>query len=370
MLDILEKAVMTPLMLTGRISDLIRSGTTNSLVGYTKATRSEPITLVDIRLMANPALADILQAATSLYCGYYLQAVSIAVNVGKVNVIRLLEKVNPARDPIEAGGLFLEGAFSSESYQYLLPGPSIDQSMVSLEGYRHEESGSVPDGAALGRGSLDLVSASSNLSVGKLFNVDINSDGNNAQITVSVRLIVSPVETDVLSRIIAHAEKDISIKERYYGLKSGRLALIKDGIFCVDLIREHRETLMKDSSGQYAEMIKRSNKNRLSGLVSLNPSVATASNIAVFDANTARQIEGEIKGKLNNFKIRQRIFDKTYLMMMYVVDTDYDMVTIYFRDIALPTTLSLRDIKQVNKNGGMDVAEVLRTLQLGQSPRF
>lgn len=370
MFDI-TKAIMTPLMAVGRIPDLLRSGRSKSLIGYTKATRSEPITLVDMRLLNHEALPDILHGATSLYCGYYLQAIAISTNVGNVNVVKLLEKVNPARDPLEAAGMFLEGGISAESYQYQLPGPSIYGPSMSMEARRDYTDEPIPaETSSLGRDSVNIAAASANLSVGKLFDVEIHSDGQTASIPVSVRLIVSPVEPPVLRNILTYAGKDNSIKERFYGLKSGRLTFISDGIFARDLIKEHRKTLIQDKSGQYSDMVSRANRNRVAGIVSLSPSANTAANIYVIDSTTAKEVEGILGGKLDDVKVRGRIMDRGYMMLMYVVNSDYNMVKIYFEGISLPTELSLRDIKQINKNGGMDVAEVLRTLQLGQAPRF
>lgn len=363
----IESVVLTPLQAVGRIPDLIRSSRSKSLVDYTKSTRSEPITLISRELVANPAISDIMQATTSIYAGFYLQSIAIASNVGRVDIIRTLDKVNPNRDPIEAGGLWIESGLSTESYQ--LPGlESAQKSKPSLESYRdHEETGVV---TRMDRNSIDALSASTSLAAGKVFNVEISDQGQTASIPVSVRLFVTPLDQDVLLNILSHASKDNSIKERFYGIQSGRLKLINDGIFAMDLIREHRKTLMKDRSNQYQAILKRANKNRLSGVLSLNPSVATASNIAILSHTDARILEGQISGRLKDFKVRTRIFDNTYLMLLIVIDTDYDMVTFYYNGIEMPTQLSVRDIKHVNKGNNMDVAEITRLLTLGQAPRY
>lgn len=366
-MSLIDDAVLTPLQAVGRIPELIRSSRSKSLVDYTKSTRSEPITLVSRELGSYPQASEVMQTLVSAYSGFYLQSIAIAVNVGRVDVIRVLDKVNPNRDPVEAGGLWIESALSTESYQ--LPGlESAQTRKVSLESFRdHEETGVV---GRFDRNSIDALSAPSNLAVGKVFNVEISDCGQTASIPVSVRLFVTPLDQDVLLNILGHASKDNSVKESFYGIKSGRRKLIADGVFALDLIREHRKTLMKDKSGQYQAILKRANNNRISGILSLNPSVATASNIAVLTKTDARVLEGEIKGKLSDFKTRSRIFDNTYLMIMAVVDTDFDMVTIYYNGIEQATQLSVRDLKTINKGNNMDVAEITRLLMLGQAPRY
>lgn len=366
-LSLLTDVLMTPLQAVGRLPDLIRSSRSSSLLDYTKTTRSEPITLVDRELYAYDQMTDILQSMVSFYSGAYLQAIAIAVNVGRVDVIRLLDKVNVARDPIESGSSLLEIGISNESF--ILPGMQVHKSKPSLEAFRTYDEDASQDQVRFDGKTIDLAMASSNLSVGKLFNVEIESDGERASIPVSVRLIVTPIEQSILANIMSSLSNDNSVKERFYGIKSGRLKFINDGIFAQDLIKEHRKTLMKDSSNQYQSILKRANKNRLAGVLSLNPSVATASNLAVISKRTASVIEGTIRGKLSDYKVRQRIFNNCYLMIIAVVDTDYDMVTFHFNGIETSTRLSLKDVKMVNKNN-MDVGEITRLLMLGQAPKF
>lgn len=363
----IEKVVLTPLRALGRIPDLIRSGRSSSMVDYTKATRCEPITLVSRDLTTYANISDILQAAVSIYSGFYLQSIAIATNVGRVDVLRKLDKVNPSRDPIEAGGLWLDGIFSGESFQ--LPGLSTGKQKYSLESFRdvEEEASST----TFDRNSVDIATASSSLSVGKVFNVElISAEGQRATMPVSVRLFVIPMEQEIFLNLLTHASKDNSIKERFYGIKSGRLEFIKDGIFCRDLIREHRKMIMKDKSGQYQDILHRANKNRLAGLVSLEPSVATSSNIAVITKQEQLMLEGMIGGKLKDSKVRKRIFDNSYLMLMIVVDDSFDVVTIYYDGIEQSTQLSVRDIKAMSKGKDIDVAEITRMLMMSQAPSY
>lgn len=172
----------------------------------------------------------------------------------------------------------------------------------------------------------------------------------------------------VLKQMVEYSAKDKSLKARYTGYRTGELSL-KDMMFATDLIDAHREALVKDKSGNYAEIIRRKNKNKLSGLIGMNPSVATASNIMIISKETADQIEGGIGGKLADYKIRQRVFKDTYLILMVIVDQRWEQVTIYHRGIQLPTQLSFRDLKS-NGQGNLDVNDMLKMYQLGRNPTF
>ena len=354
-----KDAIVTTLTAVGKLPDLFRAARSDSLIEYTRVTRAEPIVLVDNTAVHLPYITDVMQSLTSIYAGYYLQAVAISVNVGKVDVIRLLEKVNPARSPAENAGMFIgDVVMSSEAYQYRLPN-------YSSEAPAPED---LPKRMTFGRNTTVAATSVANLSVGMLLEVNVESEGNHATIPVSVRLITSAIATDTLIHILSYAERDKSVKERYHAWRSGQLEFIKDNIFCQDLIDDHRRAMIKDKSGTYKAMQSRSNQNKLAALLSATPSVATASNIIVLTAATAALLEGQIGARLNNYATRERVFDTTYVMLMVIIDTQWEQVTIYHRSIATATTLSVKDLKSANKGGGPDVAEILKAYQLGTSP--
>lgn len=369
----LKETLVTTLTAVGKLPDLLRSARSDSLIDYTRATRAEPICLMDPSLVHRPYTHDIMQSLTAIFAGYYLQAVAISVNVGKIDTIRMLEKVNPARSPAENAGMFIgDVVLSEESYRHGLPdikrllsGPSMEApSRYPGDGTPED----MPHGMTLGRQTAVTAQSVANLSVGMLLEVNVESDGNHATIPVSVRLIVSAIAQDTLIHILSNAEQDRSVKERYHAWRAGQLEFVRDLMLCQDIIDDHRKALLKDSSGQYREILRRRDQNRLAAIISGQPSVATASNIIVMSADTARTLESKVGGSLKNFKVRQRIFENTYVMLMVVVDTQWEQVTIYHRSIELPTQVSVKELKSANKGTGPDVAEILKAYQLGSNP--
>ena len=362
---IIEEGVSTALSTVGKAVDLLRSAKSDSLVQYTQPARAEPIVLLDFSIMGLPYMTEIMQAVNSIFAGYYLQAVALSVNVGKIDVVRLLERLNPSRNPVDVAAMSISDTMlNMESYRFRLPMPGEN---MSVESFGFEDNDH-PSSATLGRDTISNAQDVANLSVGVLMDVQIEDGGHKASIPVSVRLIVSSITPRVLNNILTNAEKDVSVKERYHAWRSGQLSFIKDLILCNDLIDQHRSTLMHDGSGLYAEIMKRRNGNKISTILSGNPSVATASNIVVMSAQTAAELEATVGGKLSQFKLRERIFKNTYLMLMVVVDQQWEHVTIYHRGISTATNLSVKEIKSNNKGKGLDVAEVLKAYQLGAAP--
>lgn len=354
---------ITALEFTSEISDLIRAGRSGSLIEYTKATRVEPITLIDQRAVNLPYIDDVLSAGLNIFCGYYLQAVALSVNIGNVNVLKLLDKLNPNRDPIEsaASGRWAEMAAGSlEGF-----GSSLPFSDDEADPYSQEATTNVN---AKDAGNIKLLNENANLSIGKLIDVNVESDGAKASFPVNVRLMSNIISPETLVNIMSLGAADKSFKERYHKWRSGQIHFIRDLIMCQDLIDAHKKALMKDKSGQYKSRMKSRSKNKLSAILSGNPSVATASSIFVITEETAKELESAIRGKLKKFATREKLFNDTSAMMMFVIDEEWEQVTIYHRSIESATTVSVKELQRKGNGKGPDILDVLTAFQKSTSP--
>lgn len=375
----------------------------DSLIRFTKATRVEPIALVDQRLVHQPYMPDVMQTLSSVFIGYYLQAVSLAVNVGKINVIKLLDTLNPTRDVADAAATKIvdelnksnkADLLSFESYRYKLPTPGMRASMESekdeidilidktkeklkdqmIESTKSNikaiEDSNSDKGNKLGFGKDTIKSASEavNLSVGKLIEVTVGDGNASAVFPITIRLISTIVGSDILVHILGDGSRNITAKERYHAWRSGQLEFIKDLVLCQDLIDEHKATLKKDKTGIYSKILERRHNNKAASFLSGNPSIATASNLLVLSKQTVKELELATGGKFSNPQFRDKVFQNTYLMLVIVVDMEYEHVTIFHRGIAIPSELSIRELKAANKGTGPDVAEILKSYQLGANP--
>jgi hypothetical protein len=169
--------------------------------------------------------------------------------------------------------------------------------------------------------------------------------------------------------ILATGSEDNSFKERWHGWRAGRLSFWKDLVFCNDLIDKHRKDLLKDKTGTLSNIDRTNFSNTLTSVITGQPSIASSSNMVVLTKDSADQLELQLEGKLAKFDIRQRMMKKTSLMIMAIVDeVDYNTVTFYYRDIALPTTVRIKDLKASNKGNGASVEDVLKALMSGHAP--
>lgn len=345
-------------------AEVIASTRADSLIEYSKPARVEPICLVDADALYIPETFDAMQALQSMFAGYYLQAVALSSTIGNVSVMGKLDKFNPNRDPLTSAtnsALFGAGVgaavsmLSQESYADALPAFG----KLALE-----------DGVAVTKDTLKDASTVANLSVGKMLSVEITDNGHKGVIPIALRLLAVDTPTDSLVHILSLGHKDTSMVERYHAWKSGRIEFFRDFLLCIDLIDAHRKNLMDDSEGTYSNIVKRKRSNQLSTIVSGNPSVATASNMIITTRNTISRLELELNAKFDDFRTREKLFKETSLMIVCVLDTQWDRVSFYHRSIPEVTSLPFKALKQSVKGDGPDIGEILKAYQLGQGPSF
>lgn len=333
-----------------KVTDLWKAGRADSLIEFTRPTRVEPIVLVDADLVHDANTPEVLQSFLSQFSGYYLQAVAVMANVGRVHVMDTLEKLSPNRDVLENGLSLI-----AEAYKDRLPISYGKQAVLEAEALQ------------VSKDAISTAKERSDLSIGKLLQVEISDGPHKAVIPVNVRLIVTSLPSQTLVHILTVDTQDRSAADRYHGWKSGRLGFIRDLIFCQDLIDDHRRNLVADKDGVYSTLSKRASGNALSSIVSLNPSVATASNMALLSTRTAQELEVEMAGKLSNFHAREKLFAGTSCMIIAVLDSHYERVTFYHRSIAQATELGMQSLKASNKSGP-DVGDILKAFAIGSAP--
>lgn len=379
MITISKDTFISPFTAIGKVADSVRSLRSDSLIEYTQPTRVEPIVLIDHTIAHLDIMTEVNLTLTSLYAAYYLQAVALSTNINNIEVMKVLEKLNPSRDPISSFGNMLSLESRLHKTPLALPGFGIESRnparLVSgteaafNDLITPEEIINATGSEMTGETQKKLAELTMNLSTGILLNVQIQVDDHKATIPVSVRLITSITKSEVIRQLVAYSAKDKSLKARYRGYWTGELGM-KDLMFATDLIDAHRQQLKGDSTGNYAEILRRKNKNRISGLLSGNPSVATASNIVVMSKETLKEIEGDIDSRLSHYKTRERIFKDTFLILMVVVDAEWETVTIYHRNTPVPTETSFKNLKNIKTSGGMDVKEMLAMYTKSNAPTF
>jgi len=386
----MKTAISTPIQLVGELVQLIKSNTvdyykTTSLTEATKLSRVEPIVVVSRDLANYEYTQEILQTLLNLFAGYYLQAVALTARIGNVRIVKILDRLNPDRD---SSGFFasMESTqnhrfMMSDQYKYRLPRVSMEGRILDtmskgndLDDYLEAETkANNPDRSHVAYDrelQKNFINEASNLAVGKMLIVTVHVDDKEMQIPVNIRLAPALLGEGATEHLMTVKKEDNTMVERYHAWRAGRISFIRDLVLCQDLIDEHRKALMKDEEGVFSEIMRRVNNAKKYGLLTQNPSLASASNLFVISEELAKNVEHKLGGKLSNARIRDKMFENTYAMIIAVVDREWERITFYHRGIAASTNVSIKDIKAANKNKGPDIADIVGSLIKGQSPSF
>ncbi len=404
----------SPGELAGRLPDFANSLGSDSLIEYTQSTRIAPLAIVDASLAHDPSISTVLKTANMLVASYYLRAVSISLQYNNIQISSILDGLNPTRNVRDSlarsAGVFMSG---NEDYSGLqLPRYDLVNQLVDTpkSAFDHFAKTALSAGnndsntptldlknpdanpnldvadraltTTFHKDTVSNISNISNLAVGTL--IDVIFESKNGRVSVPVQIEVTGVSTDSagLIDIMAHAERDVSMSERWWQVRNGLISKM-DFITAMDLVDAHAAALQRDKSGVYREILRRKQKNRISGFLSgmaalkkgLNGgranglSVATASNIIIMDKSTADQLEQTVGGSLSDFNLRSRIFANSYIMLLFVVDTQWKTVTIYHRGIVNANELRLDDMKSATgKNGNVDMLAMVEAYSRMQTP--
>ena len=344
---------------------------TRSISDITKLARVEPITVVSKDLINVEYLPDVMQTLLNMFTAYYLQAIAISARIDKAEIIRTLDKLNPDRD---STGFFMSTesmkdyrTLNMESYKYRLP-TSFN---IGLED-------DVSPAVISKDDASQVLNEISNLAIGKVVEVTFDSGnkkdkddkGSKFSIPVTIRLTPAILSDISIMKILALKTDDNTLEERYHAWRAGRIRFIQDLILCQDLIDAHKKALMNDEAGTYSEIISRVNSAKKYGLLTGNPSLASASNIFIISEEVARELEGKLGGKLSKASIREKVFENTYAMIIAVVDREWQRITFYVRNISSSADYSVKDLKGANKNKGPDITDILKAMMGGSAPTF
>lgn len=362
-LGMINTALSSVAKIINEVKDKVNFFSTKSLSDVTKLTRVEPLTILSKDLLHLEYMTDVNQSLLSLFSAYYLQAISILTTVNNVEVVKILDSLNPDRDDT---GFLLGERLSEESVRHLC-----------IESYEHALPGTSKLALEFDKDVGETINSVSNLSVGKLLNVNILPKGEDGadvkpvRIPVSVRLMVSMIPNATITHLLALKTEDIGFVERFHAWRGGRIAFIRDLIFCQDLIDEYKKALIGDDAGTLQEIMRRVTNAKKYGLLTKNPSLVSASNLFVISETVAREVESKLGGRLSNPRIRDKAFENTYAMIIAVVDREWERVTFYVRGQANATDLSIKEIKNATKSkSGIDIGDLLKSMQISSPMSF
>jgi len=412
----------SPLQVARDIVKAKRTLTGSAYTEIAKASRVEPIVITDARVVGLDYFPDVLNSLLNRFTAYYLQAFIFSeMNINGVEVIKMLDALNPDRDSATALMDAVE-KFSKESLNlsdstyglgllnkqsaYKQPTGYLEtEYKVSVENEKLNEAlrfqsdkikalkeeldavKNVTNAAAqVGNKEAKIKQLTStikemeaerdqnstgydaktfkdraDMGMGKLLNLTVKHKGQTYPIPITVRMIPSVTAPLVVKAILALTAEDRSFVTRIKMWRAGQLRAIQDLILVSDVIEKERKVMMKDDKGIYKALQNRQQGNVVAAAASGRVSIGAASNIIIMSSLTAKEFEREQGISFSDFTSRQRIFNDTYAILICVIDVDYNAITIYDRDLDVATDLTSRELRNATRDGkGSEVLDILR----------
>lgn len=377
MINVNAPALLDTVSKLARTASAVQS---KSLIEFTGSTRITPLTIIDRSLLTLPELPDILQIDTSLYSGYYLMGVQLNVNsINGISVLRQLDKLSPNRRGITKGDVGMAAlntaqSLARENYTYRLPMGDKPLKPLVYPTSLGTESADGTDApkrlvtlATEAKSAAETITEDNNLAVGKLIELDLTICGQKVKIPVNVRLNTFNASPANIVNIVANIDPRQSASEVKALYQAGLIDLW-DALTSKSAVNEWRKAAVQDPTGIILREQQRRSGNKLSAVLSGEASIGDISGIYVISHNTAKMIEGEIGGKLSDFRVREKMLAKTGVMLLTVVNTDWKSVTIYHHSIDGASSYSFADLKRGGKSNNHDIGMVLEAFRQGQAP--
>lgn len=215
--------------------------------------------------------------------------------------------------------------------------------------------------------SIHTITDASNLTVGKMIDVKLVSQG--VTVTVPVRAVLSPkfISPEDFVEMSGESYQDTSNTGRWRLWRSGAIGL-GDYIFCFDLIEAHKKRMLADKTGTIMSSTNKKLKLLATAIANGTAAPNAVSTGIIIAKQTATALENKMGGNLNNKHIRDEYFSGNNTCMLIVVDTRREVFTLYQKGIADYKIYGFSTIsKNKSKANGVDINSVLDAYKLGNA---
>ena len=179
------------------------------------------------------------------------------------------------------------------------------------------------------------------------------------------------------------ANFDPPISKRWTKYKAGEISFWRDFIFARDMIKKQAKALKQDKDGVILDMLNHQ-RNALfrwwegalnlitGGDIGRSNSHNLANTILITSKATFDKACRENSINFSNGTQRQKFFNKTWSMIICVVDPLYNTVDMYFNGVDMKGTYNFAMINKVGAKGqdNFDLKEVMSAFSQGLTPKF
>lgn len=401
-MDTAKRIVDVPLRVATKVSDRvskIESNTSLSLTGYTKQATLRSRVYIDGALANEPIIPQVIRSIHTMYAGLILTALqlnqfvtsgkTVQDFVGTVATEAFDEPYHDVRSDLEDLLVGLEVLSADEAKKKIndvMNDPQYELHDVAKEAERRQKESlktlgipPKPSAADVKTISEVRVAPPEIASVGKLIEVTLTNPDNpgaSAKLTLIVQMVPYLIPSK-LAYLFICKDTRLSFSQRVLQWKAGEISFFRDLLFQVDQINKSYEIAKNDPSKLFYDfMAQVAKKDRALVTKHLSQTDASkshnlANSVMLFTNETVERAKAESGIDLHNKAARQRYFNDTYAMVIVVVDTLYNQVTMYFNgidDVGVYSFSAFDD--KSGKDSGLDLIKALAQFTGGKAPRF
>lgn len=322
-------------------------------------------------------LPDVMTAVMNMYVGFVMTTANMNRYVDKTNTVRdimstvateaftgqqSLER-NSIPSSIEDKLAYLNGSFKPAKMEF--------DSLEPTKSHTSTTSGS----------KIHEVPSDVNLPSGRIIEIGFgkpDQKGNSQKSTVATVTMFLQISPTFITSAVASAfigcNFSPSIKQRYLQMNTGEISFWKDFVLGNDMRKNRRKALRQDKDGALKEMFDKQQSSISDAWLKMILFYAEKQNIAnsilVFDSYTFQKACNDNGLKFDNYASRQRFFDKTFAMMVLVINQMDNKVSMYFNGWETRAEYTFAQMRVAAKNSKYDLGDIMKAYGQGMAPKY
>lgn len=202
---------------------------------------------------------------------------------------------------------------------------------------------------------------------------DPDRSKNKLAIHIFVQLLPTLMSDNVAGQFLA-ANFTPRLLQRWVQWRTGEISFWKDFVAQRDLLSNRRQALKEDKSGVLYEMFERQ-QNALSRAL-LKFALVTperqniANTILIFHKDSFDKFCHDNNCNFSRPDHRNKFFNRTFAMIVAVVDPMYGQVQLYFHGLDNRGEYSYNQMKENAKTEKYDIKDIMAAYSQGNAPRF
>jgi len=354
-----------------------------------------PIAVVDNTLRNEEIIDKVIELNTNIFSGYFAQAFDILIKVYGLDhktALNLLstDKVSLGLEELDYVGQLLDDGSEilnisiedKKTYKRQRKDRKKDyekQRKDKLDDYekqrddnRKDKNNEVVTGY-LNKHNANFVDDDkvSNIIENRL-DIEVVLSTNGIKHIIVIPMIVKTSVLYVSPKHIVEAVESKGDDKRFGArldeYRAGAISL-GDLVLGNDLIKEYKNGQIKDNNQLLEVINKRTLNANAKAVTDLGVGFEKYFNLLIISNYTKSMIESAVKGSINKAKYKEKVLESTASLLCTVVDTDYERVIIYTKDIDGVSDITFKSLSK-GKGKSDDLSDILKSLLNNTPPSF